>query len=42
MSDAEFDKECVRLADLFGVTKVTMRIRLEDLCKMRQWEGDPL
>ena len=40
MSAAEARKETARQADVFGVTFSTMRTRLEDLKRMREWEGE--
>jgi hypothetical protein len=40
VSEPECKKEVSRLADIFGVTKATMKSRLDDLTRMREWEGD--
>lgn len=42
MAEPDLRKETERLADLFGVTRATMRTRLEDLARMRSWEDEGL
>lgn len=39
-SEPENQREASRLADIFGVTRSTMKSRLNDLTRMREWEGD--
>jgi hypothetical protein len=40
MAPDEFRREAERQADFFGVTLATMKTRLEDLNRMREWEGE--
>ncbi len=40
LDEAAGKREIARLADIFGVSKQTMKSRVEDLAKMREWECD--
>lgn len=42
LGEAEMKKKIFRLADVFGVSRGTMKSRLADLARMQQWEGEYL
>lgn len=42
LSDNAKNRELNRMADIFGVTKATIKTRFSDLDKMRQWEYEYL
>jgi len=42
ISKEERKKEAATKADIFGVTTASMRSRLEDLARMREWENEYL
>jgi hypothetical protein len=42
LAEPESKKEVARLSDIFGVTRATMKSRLDDLSRLRQWEGEDL
>jgi hypothetical protein len=39
-SATERQTEIARLSDVFGVTRATMKSRLDDLTRLREWEGE--
>ena len=40
ISPPERQTEIARLSDVFGVTRATMKSRLDDLTRLREWEGE--
>lgn len=40
MSEPETRRELTRLSEIFGVSKSTMKMRLADLGRLREWEGE--
>lgn len=40
LSESETKRETSRMADVFGVARGTMKTRLQDLTRFREWEGE--